>query len=89
LVAVSNDNVAATCWALVCGSPPAATSLRAAARDADGDRAPPWEWLARHPRLDPSSVARLREWHDAAARGRPVPLARLHNLLLDLERRLA
>ncbi|MFO1455894.1 MAG: DUF4350 domain-containing protein [Steroidobacteraceae bacterium] len=54
-----------------------------------GDRAPPWEWLARHPRLDPSSVARLREWHDAAARGRPVPLARLHNLLLDLERRLA
>lgn len=59
------------------------------ARGADGSASPPWDWLARHPRLDPGSVRQLRDWHAAAAQGRAVPLARLHNLLLDLERRLA
>ncbi|MCU0760845.1 MAG: hypothetical protein MUF07_16825 [Steroidobacteraceae bacterium] len=53
------------------------------------DAAPPWEWLARQPGIDPSDLRQLRDWHAAAARGRPVPLGKLHNLLRRMQQGLA
>jgi hypothetical protein len=50
--------------------------------------APPWDWLERHPAVDPADLRRLREWHSAALAGQPVPLGNLHNLLCRIERRM-
>jgi hypothetical protein len=54
-----------------------------------GAREPPWAWLERHPRLAASDVAQLRAWYDQACGGRRVPLERLHNLILSLDRQVA
>jgi len=50
---------------------------------------PPWDWLERHPRLVAADVRQLREWYEQACEGRRVPLDRLHNLLLSLDRQVA
>jgi hypothetical protein len=49
----------------------------------------PWEWLEHHPRLPPQDVRQLREWYAQACSGEQVPLVRLHNLIVNTERRLA
>jgi Domain of unknown function (DUF4350) len=48
-----------------------------------------WEWLENHPRLPRAEVQQLREWHAAACANRHVPLVRLHNLIVRIERQLA
>jgi hypothetical protein len=54
-----------------------------------GVHAPPWDWLERHPRVSAADLATLRIWYARACAGRRVPLARLHNLLLSLDRQVA
>lgn len=54
-----------------------------------GVREPPWDWLARHPQVAAGDVAQLRDWYGQACEGRRVPLERLHNLLLTLDRQVA
>lgn len=49
----------------------------------------PWEWLEQHPRIAAEDVRQLREWYGQACMGRRVPLERLHNLLLRLDRQVA
>jgi hypothetical protein len=61
----------------------------AGAASQPGSREPPWVWLERHPRLAASDVAQLRAWYAQACDGRRVPLERLHNLLLSLDRQVA
>jgi len=51
--------------------------------------APPWDWLERQPRIAPQDLRQLRDWHAQACEGRRVPLERLHNLLLSLDRQVA
>lgn len=48
-----------------------------------------WEWLEQHPRLRPADVRQLKEWYAAAYSDQRVPLARLHNLIVSIERRLS
>ncbi|MGH8140860.1 MAG: DUF4350 domain-containing protein [Steroidobacteraceae bacterium] len=48
----------------------------------------PWELLERHPRIAPADVQQLRSWYtDACGSGR-VPLSRLHNLMVRINRQL-
>jgi hypothetical protein len=54
-----------------------------------GRREPPWDWLARHPQVAAVDVVQLRAWYGQACEGRRVPLERLHNLLLSLDRQVA
>ena len=56
---------------------------------APGLREPPWDWLARHPQVAAADLAQLRGWYGQACEGRRVPLERLHNLLLSLDRQVA
>jgi hypothetical protein len=63
-------------------------TLRERTRSAADGAGPPWEWLAHHPRLRPADVQQLRDWYADAYSGRRVPLMRLHNLLVNTERRL-
>jgi hypothetical protein len=55
-------------------------------RDSGG---PPWEFLERQPRVSPADVKQLRDWYAAASASRRVPLARLHNLIVRIDRQLA
>jgi hypothetical protein len=50
---------------------------------------PAWELLESSPRLPRADVQQLRDWYAAAYSEQRVPLARLHNLIVDTERRLA
>lgn len=54
-----------------------------------GDAAPAWDWLEASPRLPAAEVRQLKEWYAAAYSDHRVPLARLHNLIIQTERRLA
>jgi hypothetical protein len=63
--------------------------LRALTRRGGEDGSPPWEWLEQHPRLAPEDVLQLKEWYAGAYSDQRVPLARLHNLIISTERRLA
>ncbi len=49
---------------------------------------PPWDLLEHHPRVARADYQQLREWYRAAHSSRRVPLMRLHNLLLRIERQL-
>ncbi|HYL04115.1 MAG TPA: DUF4350 domain-containing protein [Steroidobacteraceae bacterium] len=51
--------------------------------------APPWELLESQPRLARADLEQLRTWYAAAYSGGRVPLVRLHNLMLRMERQLA
>ncbi len=53
------------------------------------DPAAVWDWLDSHPALARRDVRQLRDWYQAAYQARRVPLIRLHNLMLETERRLA
>ncbi|MBS0378096.1 MAG: DUF4350 domain-containing protein [Proteobacteria bacterium] len=53
------------------------------------DPAAVWDWLDSHPALAREDVRQLRDWYQAAYQARRVPLIRLHNLMLETERRLA
>jgi len=58
---------------------------RARRRAAD----PPWEWLARHPRVAPADLARLKDWYADACAARRVPLGALYNLILRMDKATA
>lgn len=49
----------------------------------------PWELLEQHARIARADLQRLRQWYAAAHSGGRVPLARLHNLMIRIERQLA
>jgi len=50
---------------------------------------PPWELLEHSPHVARADLGRLREWYAAAQSAGPVPLTRLHNLMIRIERQLA
>jgi hypothetical protein len=50
---------------------------------------PPWALLEHHPRVARADLAQLREWYAAAHSSGRVPLRRLHNLMIRIERQLA
>lgn len=56
------------------------------ATEVDG---PPWQLLEQHPRIARDDLEQLREWYAAAHSGGRVPLTRLHNLMIRIERQLA
>jgi Domain of unknown function (DUF4350) len=49
----------------------------------------PWQLLEHHPRIARADLEQLREWYAAAHSAGRVPLARLHNLMIRIERQLA
>lgn len=62
--------------------------LRAyAPRTADAG-GPPWELLEHHPRIARADLEQLRAWYAAAHCADRVPLTRLHNLMIRIERQL-
>jgi hypothetical protein len=50
---------------------------------------PPWEWLENHSRLSSDEVRQLRTWYADAYSERRLPLQRVHNLIVRIERLLA
>jgi hypothetical protein len=48
-----------------------------------------WDYLENHPRLARADVQQLKEWYARAHAEERVPLARLHNLIISIERQLA
>jgi hypothetical protein len=50
---------------------------------------PPWELLEGHPGVTSAELQQLRDWYAAVAASRAVPLQRLHNLIVKVERYLA
>ncbi len=48
-----------------------------------------WERLEHEPRLARADLERLRGWYERAYAGERVPLKRLHNLIVHIERQLA
>jgi hypothetical protein len=50
---------------------------------------PPWHALERHPRVARSDLDRLKTWYSRANAGKRVPLVRLQNLLVRIERQVA
>jgi hypothetical protein len=63
--------------------------LRVHAPRAPQSTGPPWLLLEHHPRVARADLEQLREWYAAAHSAGRVPLARLHNLMIRIERRLA
>ena len=53
------------------------------------DAGPAWDWLEASPRLTRGELWQLKEWYAAAYSDQRVPLVRLHNLIVQTERRLA
>jgi hypothetical protein len=49
----------------------------------------PWERLAQDPRIARLDLVQLKEWDQAARAGRRVPLMRLYNLILRIEKQMA
>ena len=63
---------------------------RLSARLPHGGRAgPAWQLLESSPRVRRAELQQLKDWYAAAYSDERVPLVRLHNLLIDTERRLA
>jgi hypothetical protein len=62
---------------------------RLRARTRHGGDGPPWDWLEHHPRLSRSEVQQLKYWYADSYSDRRVPLLRLYNLIVTMERRLA
>ncbi len=63
--------------------------LRLHAPRAAGPAGPPWRLLEHNPRIARADLEQLREWYAAAHSAGRVPLARLHNLMIRIERQLA
>jgi hypothetical protein len=53
-----------------------------------GTGAIPWELLERHAGISAADVRQLKDWYADACAGRKVPLVRLHNLIVKIERQL-
>jgi len=51
--------------------------------------APPWEIFQGRSGITSMDLRQLRDWYADACAGRQVPLRRLHNLLLKIDRQLA
>jgi Domain of unknown function (DUF4350) len=49
---------------------------------------PPWELLERHAGVSSADLRQLEAWYAAAYAGRRVPLQRLHNLIVTIDRHL-
>jgi Domain of unknown function (DUF4350) len=49
----------------------------------------PWEYLQASTRISAPELAQLRRWHAQACAGERVPLVRLYNLIVRVERRIA
>jgi hypothetical protein len=49
---------------------------------------PPWEFLERHPRISREDIGQLKGWYADACALRRVPLTRLHNLIVRVDRQL-
>jgi hypothetical protein len=62
--------------------------LRARAPRTDSP-GPPWELLEHHPRIARADLEQLRDWYATAYSAGRVPLTRLHNLMIHIERQLA
>jgi Domain of unknown function (DUF4350) len=50
---------------------------------------PPWELLEGHPGITSMELRQLKGWYADACAARRVPLGRLHNLILKIDRHLA
>jgi hypothetical protein len=48
-----------------------------------------WDYLENHPRVTAADVQQLKEWYARAYAEQRVPLERLHNLIISIERQLA
>lgn len=53
-----------------------------------GSGTPPWELLEERAGVTADDLRQLRDWYAAAVAARPIPLQRLHNLLVKVERHL-
>ena len=60
---------------------------RLASRRATGS--PPWELLEAQPGITSAELRQLRDWYADACAARRVPLGRLHNLILKIDRRFS
>lgn len=49
----------------------------------------PWDLLERNPRVTPADLEQLKAWYGEAHAARRVPLQRLHNLLVRIDRQMA
>lgn len=49
---------------------------------------PPWEFLESHPEIARADIRQLKDWYADACAARRVPLVRLHNLILRIDRQL-
>ena len=49
----------------------------------------PWDVLERNPRVAPADLEQLKSWYAEAQAARRVPLQRLHNLLVRIDRQMA
>lgn len=63
--------------------------LRRHAPRTPGPDGPPWQLLEQHPRIARADLEQLREWYAAAHSDGRIPLTRLHNLMIRIERQLA
>lgn len=63
--------------------------LRRHAPRAAASAGPPWQLLEHHPRVAREDLEQLRVWYAAAHSAGRVPLTRLHNLMIRIERQLA
>jgi hypothetical protein len=50
---------------------------------------PPWEALERLAGVSAEEVRQLQDWYSEACAARRVPLGRLHNLLVKIDRHLS
>ncbi|HKT72816.1 MAG TPA: DUF4350 domain-containing protein [Steroidobacteraceae bacterium] len=53
------------------------------------DAAEVWQRIERHPGITASDIRQLQGWHSAANAARRVPLRRLHNVIVRVERHLS
>jgi hypothetical protein len=49
-------------------------------------KSPPWALLEGHPGIAAAELRQLKQWYTAACESRRVPLVRLHNLMLRIDR---
>jgi hypothetical protein len=63
--------------------------LRAPASRSAAEHTRLWDYLENHPQVARADVQQLKQWYARAYAEQRVPLARLHNLILSIERQLA
>lgn len=53
------------------------------------ERVPSWDYLERHPRVTRADLEQLKRWHEDARASRKVPLRKLQNVLVRINRQIA